>query len=521
MRPLAIHTWLQVSKCLRRFCGSVLAAACLVTGTRIPAETASRPPAAAKAPAGADRPTSTAAPRLNAQSIIQATFENNADVTAARHQLEEKEYAFKEFERNLSQFTPLMARTSAGRELRHDLSLPGHSHRLTQHDYQAQMGMQKEFFDGSSIFLGIGHRGLDGDVGNGASNYVLTDLRFPLFSSNTTLTRITQRTYQENEMYDARLEYVDAIRQAINEAQCTYYWLLADLAIVEDIKQSIAAYKELLGTPNVARNEAEKRQIEDQLKSLQSDLIRYDGYVAWQLVSLQSDIGFESLPLERIDRIDLARIDEHAHAYLNASIESLAEEADLNDIEIQVLQNAMTNAVEKKRLAQKGKWDTFLDLHGQADVGGREDMEAVDGYRVSVGLSVKLIDSNLRSLTIKKSEAEIEKYRARISGRKLETHLEIDRAWADARSHYNQFVSIQENLATRRAVFDQKRQAYLDGTDTIDNVILARKNLLESQNDLMEILGNFHRIISDLDTSCGYFYKKLGISIEPARMTTE
>ena len=44
-------------------------------------------------------------------------------------------------------------------------------------------------------------------------------IEFPLFSSNTKLKRLSERTFEENDLREARLDYIEEVREQIEDAQ--------------------------------------------------------------------------------------------------------------------------------------------------------------------------------------------------------------------------------------------------------------------------------------------------------------
>ncbi len=61
----------------------------------------------------------------------------------------------------------------------------------------------------------------------------------------------------------------------------------------------------------------------------------------------------------------------------------------------------------------------------------------------------------------------------------------------------------------RREVFADKRQAYLAGHDTLDNVIQARGQLFGTERDLLANLGDFFGIVVHLDLATGAYFRRL------------
>ena len=358
---------------------------------------------------------------IDSTSIIYMTFQNSPDIAAARYELEAAEYQFKDFERNLSQFTPLLFRSGVSRDDRYGND--------EDHSYDVQAGMEKEFFNGASVFGGLGHTGDFGDNSEGNNQFAEVDLRFPLFSSNTTLRRITARSREENEMYNARLEYIDQVRDVIQTAHERYYWLLTKRSQRKIVERSIADYRELLSLPLVENRPAAKRQLKDEIQALQSRILDLKNDENIYRLALKFSIGLDVLPTEKIFETDLYSDKYYGKEYLSKTLDELLDEARRNDVEIRVLKNARENSYEKKRLAEQGKWDIFVDMNARYDFQGNGDFHDEEGYQAGAGLRIRKIDTKLLEISLKRAEAEIAMYNARIRSRNLETDRLIEQKW--------------------------------------------------------------------------------------------
>ena len=225
-------------------------------------------------------------PVVDAHTIVQLVFGLNPEVVSARYAMEAAEFQFKDFQRNLSQFTPFVLRSEILRDDRRPIEW---------HNYRAAVGAEKDFFDGSSIFTGVGHRGEFGDNDQGNSQFIETQVTFPLAGSNTTLRRITDRSREENEMFNSRLDYIDTVRDAIQEAQIAYFWMLVALERKSLMVESLDVYEELLKSERVEASAAERQHIEGEIQSLQYEVLRVDENINNRLLDVQLAIGLDDL----------------------------------------------------------------------------------------------------------------------------------------------------------------------------------------------------------------------------------
>lgn len=62
---------------------------------------------------------------------------------------------------------------------------------------------------------------------------------------------------------------------------------------------------------------------------------------------------------------------------------------------------------------------------------------------------------------------------------------------------------------SRRSVFEEKRTAYLESVDSLDNVIRARGELFSTEQDLLDSLDDFFEVMVDLDQASGDYFAQL------------
>ena len=448
---------------------------------------------------------------VDVHSIIRLTFENNPDIIAARYELEAAEYQFKDFQRSLSQFTPLLMNSKIERDVRHPYE---------NQNYELKVGMEKEYFNGSSVSVGVGHRGElgeyeddDYDYDSGTSEFMDVNVRFPLFGSNTTLRRITQRSREENEMYNARLSYIDTIRNVIRDAQDTYFGLLEIIEQVKVNKKAITDYEDILNIPRVQSNKSDYNLVNTTIKDLKSDILSGMGECSKQMSYVRSSMGIEYLSNDQIDEMDVYAEDYYGISYMSKTLENLKDEAAVNDIRIRVLENAKKNSIEKKLLADKGKWDIFVDLNGRYDFESDRNYRDDNGYSVGVGFSIQKIDSTLLQYSSRRAEAEIRKYEAEILSQQLNTRTKIDREWNIARDKRELCEELVINLKSRQEVYLQKKEDYVNGKESIDNLITSREEIRQTEMDLLMYLDDFYESITNLNHACGVYFQELGINI--------
>jgi outer membrane protein TolC len=447
--------------------------------------------------------------RVNLDSIIQLTYQINPNIAAAKYDLEAAEYAYLEFERDLSQFTPFKLNSSIDRTT----DMISGSPQSSTHDYSNSVGFQKDYFNGASISASVGHQGTFGDDGRGNNPYLEFNASYPLFSSHATLSRIISRSYEENQLYSSRLSYINDIKWYVRDAQLDYIWLQVEIKQLEVANQAMADLKKISELTRVQSNPAEKKQIEGELQSAQSEVVKYEGEVNDDRIGLQSSIGYDQLVFEQIDRMDLYASDFYGKEYLQRSKQELMQIAERDDIAIKVLESSKQAAEVKWNLAQKGKWDFFLNLNATYDLPGQGAQSGESEYYTSAGISADWIDPKLLTLSLKKAEAEIKQYIERIRAQKLSIKNSVDRDLDSAKNRRKQVDELLDEVSSRRKVYDQKLVDYTAGKESIDNLIQSRKNLYSTEMELADVLGEFYETVTSLDLVCNVYFQKLKIDI--------
>lgn len=457
--------------------------------------------------------TSHTIPLISASSLIRITYQNNKEIEAVRYDLQAAEIAFKQFERGLSQFTPFLAESKANRK-KDRYPKDEYPRSKTDYGYSSRVGMEKEFFNGSSVSSGIGYRGFEGESSEGGVPFAEMEYKFPLFGSYTTLRRVTDRTFEENEVFNARLDYVDTIRYTIQSSQELYIWLQVILDRLEFSRESHSFYEELLLKSRVLSTPADKNLVEDQIKSIRSDITKYTGDANSYRLMLQDQIGFLELPISRVQRFDFLGEKQYGSDYLERKSEQVFLEAIQNDAEIKVLEMALDNSRLKKELAQKGKWDIFGKFYGNFDLDGNEDNDGYSGYDVGIGVDIRFIDPTYQNLSMKRSQAEINKYTSKIENRRRELNNFIIQKMSESANFKQQVENLSASITSRNKVVEQKLLAYLQERETMDNLLSARRDLYDSQIKRSTTLGDFFEIITELDERTGCYFRQLGISID-------
>jgi outer membrane protein TolC len=449
-------------------------------------------------------------PQVDFYSIIEITFAKNLQIAAARYEIEASDYQFRRFERNLSQFVPLIVEATADRNSQSGLD---DGHRLWENDDEAAVsaGFEKEFFDGKQISAGAGVRGSSDDSGENSHPFVGGEILFPLFSSFTTLERVTERNFEENELLNAWLDFIDTVRESISESHEAYVDVEEALGMRLLSEAAIRDYQSLLNSSFLIARENDRLRVEDQIQAFQSESVDFHGEVDSALISLLETLGLDTVELDAIRHLEMNAGKYYGSQYIDTDLDALIQDAIENDVEIRVLKIAQSNAELKKRLAKQGKWDIFGKLFGNYDFARRgDDRRKREGYEVGLGISIQRNDPKLLLLSMRQAEAEIRQFNAQILWRERQVEHLIKRRVSEARTLRQLIDELKASRTLRHSVYTQKHQSFLSGQETIDNLIQTRESLFETETELVERLAKFFEIVIELDVASGFYFKHLG-----------
>lgn len=449
--------------------------------------------------------TATNALAINPESIMRLTMDLSARIEAEKHQLASAQYNYDLFESKYTQFTPLKMNSEI--EVDQDEDYEG----------EISVGMEKEFFDGSSIGAYLGQNNLWGEErGNENSQFVRTEVQFPLFSSNRKLRRITERTFEENELYNAQLDYVNTVRQTIRNALEMYYDYVPRAKSLEQLKAYKSDLEVLQDHAALGDRVADQQQLGGEINSLTSDIQGMEVELESLLIEMQRWIGniyYKNYTVESID-IDFTEDDYFGQYYISAPHDVILEKAIQNDTELRVLELIKLNALEKKRLAEKGKWDIFLSLEGQynyRDETGDAEVDEDAYYEVLTGLSIKRFDKSVLHNTIQMAEEDILYIETTMKDRRIEMESDITRKKANLLTKKEQVLSSRTSLDAWQQIHDSKLALFLAQTETVDNYIQAFRSLRNTMEDSYSYENRYFDTIRDFDFICGVYFQFLGI----------
>jgi hypothetical protein len=445
---------------------------------------------------------------LNKDRIMQIAYERNPRIAAARYKLESANCNFKLFEREYSQFIPFkMESRIRGEGDRINETVTG----------DVSAGVEKNFFDGSSIDFNVGSEAVSISGMRENAHFVRTNVEFPLFSSNKKLSRIIDRTYEENELYNAQLSYIEHIREIVLRSLEMYYDLISRTQILDAIWRHEAILSDVLKQSYLEGRPMEKQQLQNEQNTLHSEIDNWIIQVNSLKLELKTQLHVDNLDDFIIETIplDFDSTRYYGQEYITNSYESVLAKALQNDNEIKIMIKTMQAAEEKKTLVKRGKWDILFsgemryNYNTESDLAGHKDYSSV-----GAGLALRRFDEKTLEYSRLKAEADILSIQAQIQSRQTDVASQIKRDQEEAKSNKMIFCANSQNVDSRWSTFQDKLTNYLIGKETVDNLIIAFRSHLTSEIDRFWTYNHYLDNIRNLDHLCGVYFSRLGIEVK-------
>ena len=432
---------------------------------------------------------------LSPQNIIKITFENSDRIKSAYFHLESAKYNFKLFESDYTQFNPVIVRSGAS----------ANSDHRNYSNFSA--GMRKEFFDGTSIEASVGN-----DIGWGKNNtysnvnYFESEISFPLFTSARKLDRLIKRTFEENELYTKNLDYVDAVKENIHDAVEQYYDLVPRIKTYEMIKAYRTELQELLSIDSIKN----KEQIAGEIATLNSKITGSEISLYSMQLSMERYMNVDYIDLSKLLVIDLdfTKDDYFGNYYIEEPTDSIFKKALSNDSEFKVLGIIKQNAEEKKRLAQKGKWDIFATTGGRYNYYEMKGNSKQGNFLVAdAGLKIKLYDNKVLKNTIAKAQSDISAIDFIIKDREKLIHSNIEKLKDGLTKKKEQLIIVFSSVESWQKIYQSKKELYLAGDESVDYFIQAFRSLVETEENRYHLENNYLDLIRDFNYITGAYFE--------------
>jgi len=210
--------------------------------------------------------------------------------------------------------------------------------------------------------------------------------------------------------------------------------------------------------------------------------------------------------------LDFDQKDYYGEYYVSATFNEILQKAIQNDTELKVLELIRENAVEKKKLAEKGKWDIFLSIGGRYNYLDKiGDVNSAPFYTAGSGIQVKRFDRAIIKNTILKAQADILQVEMTMEDRRLEMASEITRKKATLLTKKEQVISSARSLASRQQIYDIKLANFIKGTESVDNFLQVFRALVATREESLNYENRYLDTLRDFNYICGEYFQFLGI----------
>jgi outer membrane protein TolC len=206
--------------------------------------------------------------------------------------------------------------------------------------------------------------------------------------------------------------------------------------------------------------------------------------------------------------VDYSKPDYFGRYYIEEPTDSIFKKALNNDSEFKVLGIIKKNAEEKKRLAQKGKWDVFATTGGRYNYYELQGGARQDNYLIAdAGLKIKLYDNTVLKNTIAKAQADISAIEYTIADREKLISSDIEKLKDGLIKKKEQLINTLESLNSWNKIYQSKKQMYLSDRESVDNFIQSFRSLVTTEENRYNLENNYLDTIRDFDFICGTYFE--------------
>lgn len=479
---------------------------------------ASRP-----APAASTQPTAEEFPappyHINAETIPRLVYHKYPLVTSAREQMIAARHGLEEFKANLSRFEPFTNASGMAFQYPERRDSEGLSGEVTG-------GVEKETFDGAVFRVEGGARGERikyGEVGEGQASEDSGDgglvrgrVEVPFIGSRKRQDRIINQAYQESTARAAVLNYLSYYRSYALTAMNYYTGALLYLGYARAYENQIKILEDLLKEPELTPQDQQviltsigsTKVVRDSYKA------SYQSYLLWTLeyvgIRPGEEYYLEEPPVSAGSvYYDRTRTDEQR--------QQLLAEAYENNPRFRVLNDAIKDAELKRTQAILGKNDITAFVEGTQHAFGAETFDdRVGGWELRGGVSFRVNDPRVLNASIKKAEAEIRSYEARIEAEELSVQQQVAVQSATLTTYVESKPQILNNISQAESEFQARRRDYFGGRSTmltIDDVLSSLYNI--TTGEIRLVSNRYYTALADnmLMSASGYLYQMAGMKL--------
>ncbi len=347
-------------------------------------------------------------------------------------------------------------------------------------EHTPTLSVEKRFFDTTEMEVGVGYGLMDDNTGYGDQPFVSASVRYPLWASRERLERTSEEIFRRSELNDAQLEFIQAVRQELEQALSHYYRAIYNMklrAAARNRRQDMAKLLRQLDDITDRDVTADQRRIEAEIATVKADESDFNSFVEVQTSRLKSACG---LPFHATTELQDVPFDP----FKGLSHEELLRLGIETDPEIATLRNAMSNAQVQLDLARRGKWDVALLADGKTHLEGRGTRQDESDWTVSLGLEVSVIDARVTSSLIRQAQADIERFGEAIAARENTIYVNTLEPFIRNAQLAATRQELTDNLPNYRQDYETGVADYLIGNLNIDDLLKRRRDLWEQDSTI-------------------------------------
>ena len=433
---------------------------------------------------------------LSARTLIPVAFHRQPDIKSSFQRFKSEEARYDFFYATRDSLTPKVRVANDFNEERDRLEVE------RERAHNVELGVEKLFFDTTTLDLGLGYRTEAVDQAIGNQPYVTASLRYPLWASRERLERTSAEIFQRNELNDAQLAYIQLVRRQLRDVLYRYYDVTRLARTVhnaecwEEDLSKLAEEMILPGRPT------DRARVETEIASVHATVRNTAGRYEIDFARLKAAVG---LPFFA----DVTLVDEPFNPFAGSTHEELLQLTIDTDPEIETLRNAMRNAEVQLDLARRGRWDVAFLMNGASELEGRGETEGQSEWKVSVGLDVSAIDPRVVESLAREARSDIARFGQAITAREnrifvdtLEPLVRIDTLGASRDELLANLPRVEGNYA-------DGLRAYKDGRLSIDNLLKRRRDIFDRQEEVSYLTFMVGANVAELCAATGLFFELL------------
>jgi hypothetical protein len=444
---------------------------------------------------------------LSARSLIALAFDLQPQIKSSYQRFRSEEARYDFFYASRDSLTPRVETTGLQAETREQYKV------TRERNATVEFGVEKRFFDTTELDVGLGFEAGRDEGRSGTHPFVSARLRYPLWVSRQKLERTSEDIFRRNELNDAQLDYIQQVRERLQDALFRFYTVTANqrrVGYLAGWADDLDSLLQRLNARGAKRTESGVERTQAELTKVRADFRNSSGRFTIDVERLKSACG---LPFY----VQVELSDEPFNPFEGADHTQLLKLSIDSDPEISTLRNAVRNAEVQLDLARRGRWDLALEISGNSALEGRRADDDVSEWSASVGVEISAVDPRVTDSLIRQAQANIARFSEAIAEREnrvfvdtLEPLIRIDTLGTSRKE-------LEENLPRFEADYQTGLNEFFAGKLNIDDLLKRRQSIFDQQIEISDLQLLVGLNVAELCTATGKFFEMLNDhSKEPA-----